>query len=148
MITMLVGEARGNAAPVRALYVDGVLVATYCALTTARDLAAQIKLICGDKVPNEMRCNVASVTAFPESLPAGVEPEEVVVEAPKILDLREPVLVIESAYSTAAPAASAPAFAVEGAPCPPELGDVPLSQKDKAALTRLQNKAKKDAAQA
>ncbi len=144
MITLMIGKSPANAAPVRGLYMDGKLVATFCALTKARDLRTQLMQRCGIKKDLEdaderlegaytkVFCDIDKVTKFPEFLPVEEPLTEAVVGEVLGAVITEPVVegagveaVCMTTYASAGP-------------------DVPaLTPAQKAKITRAKNKALK-----
>ena len=147
MITLMIGKSPANAAPVRGLYMDGELVATFCALTKARDLRTQLMQRCGIKKDLEdaderlegaytkVFCDIDKVTKFPPFLEGSEPTEEPLTEArvEEVLGavITEPVVEgagVEAVCMTTYSAGP----------------DVPaLTPAQKAKITRAKNKALK-----
>ena len=144
MITLMIGKSPANAAPVRGLYMDGKLVATFCALTKARDLRTQLMQRCGIKKDLEdaderlegaytkVFCDIDKVTRFPLELPVEEPLTEATVDEVLGAVITEPVVegagvgaLCMTTYASAGPDVLA------------------LTPAQKAKITRAKNKALK-----
>jgi len=153
MITLMIGKSPANAAPVRGLYMDGKLVATFCALTKARDLRTQLMQRCGIKKDLEdaderlegaytkVFCDIDKVTKFPQFL-EGSEPTEVLpVEEPlaevRVEEVLGAVITEPVVEGAGVGALCMTTYASAG----PDV--LALTPAQKAKITRAKNKALK-----